>query len=333
MPGNVQYVFCSDEYLLAINKQFLKHDYYTDIITFDLGAEDRIDAEIYISLDRVKENAASFNDQYKRELLRVIFHGALHLSGYADKTKSEITLMREKENEYLKRFEKSNPSRKMPLKKLLFLFLLLPFAAIGQSVVVLEQRKISFNLVVDEEVESWNRSFHSYELLSKQEKEILYWTNYSRKDPVRFWDSVMVPILVSYPQLRGKFALSLKADLQAAKSLPLLALNDTLILSARQHALDIGMKTATVSHTSTNGTTFSRRLQNLGVRNCGSENMSLGSGDILLSIAMLYLDQGLENLGHRKTLLNADYIYVGIGATKYGLDQLFFVQDFACSQD
>lgn len=107
--GTIQYIFCSDEYLLQMNRQFLQHDYYTDIITFDLGNTDQVDAEIYISTDRVKENAAGFDEPLKRELLRVIFHGALHLCGYGDKTKSEITLMRLKENEYLKRFEKVNP--------------------------------------------------------------------------------------------------------------------------------------------------------------------------------------------------------------------------------
>ena len=108
-PGTIQYIFCSDEYLLEMNRNFLQHDYYTDIITFDLGNPEQVDAEIYISIDRVKDNASGFDQPFKRELLRVIFHGALHLCGYADKTKSEITLMRLKENEYLKRFEKANP--------------------------------------------------------------------------------------------------------------------------------------------------------------------------------------------------------------------------------
>ncbi len=220
----------------------------------------------------------------------------------------------------------------MPAIKLFILLLLLSFTASSQSVVVLEQRKINFNLPIDEEVDAFNRSFRSYKNLSKEEKEIFYWTNYSRKDPVRFWDSVMVPILTTFPQLRGRFASSLKTDLIAAGRLPLLGLNDTLNMSAKNHALDIGLKMATISHTSTNGTSFSNRLQNVGIRNCGSENMSLGSGDVLMSIAMLYLDYGLDNLGHRKTLLNRDYIYIGVGATSYGTDQLFFVQDFACDQ-
>lgn len=217
--------------------------------------------------------------------------------------------------------------------KLFILLLLLPFAAISQSVVTLEQREINFNLSRDAEVDNWNKSFKSYSFLSKEEQDVLYWTNYSRKSPQRFWDSVMVPILAAFPQLRGgMYASSLKNDLAKAGSLPLLALNDTLNRAAKGHALDIGRKTANVSHTSTDGTSFSNRLQRVGIKNCGSENMSLGGGDVLMAIAMLYLDYGLENLGHRKTLLNPEYIYMGVGATQYGKGQLFFVQDFACSQ-
>ncbi|MCE3283174.1 MAG: ybeY [Chitinophagaceae bacterium] len=108
-PGVIQYIFCSDEYLLGINRQFLDHDFYTDIITFPLSDGGVIDAEVYISVDRVKENAAGFGVTQREEMLRVIFHGALHLCGYVDKRKSEITLMREKESEYLRLFEKANP--------------------------------------------------------------------------------------------------------------------------------------------------------------------------------------------------------------------------------
>lgn len=107
--GGVNYIFCSDEYLLTINRDFLQHDYYTDIITFGLSAPGMpVEAEIYISVDRVRDNAANLGETVKQELLRVIFHGALHLCGYRDKKKSEITIMREKEERYLRLFEKSS---------------------------------------------------------------------------------------------------------------------------------------------------------------------------------------------------------------------------------
>jgi len=100
--AHINYVFCSDIYLLKINRDFLAHDYYTDIITFALSEPgEPVEAEIYISIDRVKENAEQLDISFKEEMLRVIFHGALHLCGYKDKKKTEITLMRSKENHYL----------------------------------------------------------------------------------------------------------------------------------------------------------------------------------------------------------------------------------------
>lgn len=104
--AHLQYVFCSDDFLLGINKQHLQHDYYTDIITFDLSEATATIGEVYISVDRVRENAREHKQTLRREMLRVIFHGALHLCGYRDKTNREITVMREKEEEYLCLFEK-----------------------------------------------------------------------------------------------------------------------------------------------------------------------------------------------------------------------------------
>ncbi len=98
----LQYIFCSDEYLLEINKQHLNHNYYTDIITFDLSeTPDAVTGEIYISIDRVKDNAQTYKVSFKQELLRVIFHGALHLCGYKDKTEKDQALMRKAEDKYL----------------------------------------------------------------------------------------------------------------------------------------------------------------------------------------------------------------------------------------
>ena len=101
--GGINYVFCSDEYLLEINRSFLQHDYYTDIITFGLSSPgEPVEAEIYISTDRVKDNAKKLGIPYRDEMLRVIFHGALHLCGYKDKKKADIALMRKKEDQYLR---------------------------------------------------------------------------------------------------------------------------------------------------------------------------------------------------------------------------------------
>lgn len=105
--GCANYIFCSDKRLLEINRQFLNHDYYTDIITFDLtDGSGPVEAEIYISIDRVRENAKSLGVSFKKEIHRVIFHGALHLCGYVDKTNKEKEKMRQTEDLYLSQYFK-----------------------------------------------------------------------------------------------------------------------------------------------------------------------------------------------------------------------------------
>ena len=102
---NLAYIFCTDEYLLEINMQFLNHKTLTDIITFDLSEdENEMQGEIYISIDRVKENAEKYEVSYEEELHRVIFHGALHLCGYKDKTETDIKKMRRQENFCIKQY-------------------------------------------------------------------------------------------------------------------------------------------------------------------------------------------------------------------------------------
>ena len=102
---DINYIFCTDDALLQKNKEFLNHDTFTDIITFDLSpAEALLHAEIYISIDRVAENAKSFGVTYQNELHRVIFHGILHLLGYGDKTEKESKVMRQMETNFLNQY-------------------------------------------------------------------------------------------------------------------------------------------------------------------------------------------------------------------------------------
>ncbi|HWV33876.1 MAG TPA: rRNA maturation RNase YbeY [Dyadobacter sp.] len=103
--SQLNYVFCTDEYLLEINKQYLDHDYFTDIITFDNSEEDnQLEGDIYISVDRVRENAATFHTDFDTEMRRVLIHGLLHLAGHDDTSEALKTAMRAKEDEYLRVF-------------------------------------------------------------------------------------------------------------------------------------------------------------------------------------------------------------------------------------
>ncbi len=102
--GDLSYIFCSDEYLIKLNHKYLGHDTYTDIVTFNYSEEDVISGEIYISVDRVKENAVKFDEDFNKELLRVMAHGVLHLLGYNDKSKNEKEEMKAKEDEKINMF-------------------------------------------------------------------------------------------------------------------------------------------------------------------------------------------------------------------------------------
>ncbi len=99
--GEINYIFCSDEYLLDINLKHLNHDTYTDVISFDYSLNKLISGDIYISIERVEDNAQIFNVSFQKELFRVMIHGILHYCGYKDKTVQDNKIMRSKEDYYL----------------------------------------------------------------------------------------------------------------------------------------------------------------------------------------------------------------------------------------
>jgi rRNA maturation RNase YbeY len=104
-PGEINVIFCSDEHLLAMNQTHLNHDYYTDIITFDFCTQGTVSGELYISFDRIKENAVANQTTTTKETYRVIIHGVMHLCGYKDKTKTEALLMRQQEEKCLSQID------------------------------------------------------------------------------------------------------------------------------------------------------------------------------------------------------------------------------------
>ncbi len=108
--GDVNYIFCSDNYLYEMNQKYLNHDYLTDVITFDYCEDSLVSGDIFISVDRVKENAATLNLAIIDELHRIMIHGLLHLLGYEDKTAKKKTLMTTKEDFYLNILKSESPS-------------------------------------------------------------------------------------------------------------------------------------------------------------------------------------------------------------------------------
>ncbi len=105
-PGELSFVFCDDQYLFKLNRKFLKHDFYTDVLSFPLSAKGSktTSGEVYISVERVKENARALGNPFQQEIHRVIFHGVLHFCGHKDKSKNDKAKMRALEDRYLRRY-------------------------------------------------------------------------------------------------------------------------------------------------------------------------------------------------------------------------------------
>jgi len=104
LVGDLNFIFCGDDYLLNINQTYLQHDTYTDIITFDYSIDEHLSGDIFISTERVLDNSTKFSVPFAEELLRVIAHGILHLAGFKDKKEADILIMRAQENEKIKMF-------------------------------------------------------------------------------------------------------------------------------------------------------------------------------------------------------------------------------------
>lgn len=106
--GEINYIFCDDKYLLEINRQYLDHDTLTDIISFDYSERNILQGDVFISVERVMDNAADFGVSFQEELKRVMAHGVLHYCGYKDKSEADAQLMRQKEEEKMRLFPKGN---------------------------------------------------------------------------------------------------------------------------------------------------------------------------------------------------------------------------------
>ena len=198
--------------------------------------------------------------------------------------------------------------------------------------ILLDRRVLPRLPMVDLGVESSLNEVTNYNSLSRDQKDWFYWTNYSRKDPRRFWDSVIVPILEVYPQFKNDFSISLKKDLYASSPLPMVIPSAQLANVATEHAEALAAKKSLPSHTSPDGSTFQTRMQKARIKKCAGENISFGPANTVLALVLLYLDQGVPDVGHRKSLLNPSFTEMGIGISSYPESRLMVVQDFSCNQ-
>ncbi len=202
----------------------------------------------------------------------------------------------------------------------------------GQSFSVTLPQKQIYHPSVDSIVDRWDKSFREYNALNSEAKQLFYWINYSRINPKRFWDSVLVPVLKVFPELKGDFTNSLFKDLYSLKNLPMFSLNESLCRMSQQHSDEIGKPGLPMSHDSPDGSTFDNRFKRYGLINCGGENISIAD-DQLLGLILLYIDYNLPSEGHRRNLLSLQFTQIGIGVCKYATTSSYFsVQDFACNQ-
>lgn len=199
---------------------------------------------------------------------------------------------------------------------------------------VFRQAEIPKPEMNDKEVIQWNQAQAGFNNLSQPEKDFLYWVNFSRKNPGRFFEIAVMPIVKTYLQLKGVNLVSLENDLKGGTSLALLQIHPALMKMSEAHAKDITSSNANPSHNSTNGETFIDRFKKFGLKNCGGENISYGGGDTdpLFMLVMLYLDINVSNLGHRKALMNPSFVSTGISIAKYANGNTFLVEDFSCAQ-
>jgi hypothetical protein len=218
------------------------------------------------------------------------------------------------------------------VKPFLLLFLLFPVITFSQHFgrITLEVKDLPATPAKDVAIETYVNSFPESKALTADQKSWFYWTNYSRSNPQRFWDSVVLPLIKVYPQFQNSYSASLKRDLYNAKPLPLLKPNRTLAAIAQQHASALADVKSDPSHTSPDGQSFQQRMQKAGLR-CVGENISFGPSNGVLGLVLLYLDQGVPDLGHRTSLLNPSYTEMGIGISSYPNKMYMIIQDFGCS--
>lgn len=220
------------------------------------------------------------------------------------------------------------------VKPLLLLIFLMPLLACAQhfSTSTIEVRPLPQMPATDMHIEQYIQQFAGAANLSAEAKEWFYWTNFSRAKPRVFWDSVVAPILQTFPNLKSSYSNSLRRDLYNSPSLPMLKPNDALTSVAQAHANELKKRNSPPSHTSPSGKTFQDRMMIGGINRCAGENISFGPSNTVLALVFLYIDEGISDLGHRVSLLNKDYKEMGIGISAFPNGSFMVIQDFSCAQ-
>jgi uncharacterized protein YkwD len=220
------------------------------------------------------------------------------------------------------------------VKPSLLFLLLLPLAAASQhfSTSTIEVKPLPVFPEKNAAIVDYIRSFPETKSLTADEFDWFYWTNYSRTQPRNFYDSVVAPVLKTFPNLQSSYSSSLRRDLYQAEPLEMIRPNRQLAKVAQGHANNLRESRSGPSHSSPSGETFQARMTAANVKNCAGENISFGPSNTVLALVFLYIDEGLPEVGHRKSLLNPSYKQMGIGISTYPNNNYMVVQDFSCDQ-
>jgi uncharacterized protein YkwD len=204
---------------------------------------------------------------------------------------------------------------------LTILLLSVSSTVVSQGVLTLRDKPFEYTAAIDSALYKSISASKAFSLLSKPEQESLYWLNYFRQNPRRFWNTVMKEFLLQFPEAN---------IMKAPQSLPLLAPDSGLVKMATAHAADLKKRNGVISHTSANGKSFVQRIQAAGRYSCGAENIFNGSFNALESLIALLIDQGVPDKGHRLNLLDPKFQLVGISFVSFKEGKGILVQDFAC---
>lgn len=220
------------------------------------------------------------------------------------------------------------------VKHFVLFFLILPLFSLSQhfSTTTFEAKPFPKMPAKDQTLWSLLQQTPLLDKLSSEQKDWFYWTNLLRQKPRFFYDSIIQPVLNVYPSIESEYSKSLKKELYASPSLPVIVPNSKLTSLSQGHADDLARYKKSPSHNSTNGQSFQQRMIKAEINRCAAENISYGPSNTIMALALLLIDEGLPDLGHRKNLLSPDYVVMGVGISKYPDNNVLVVQDFACSQ-
>jgi len=203
----------------------------------------------------------------------------------------------------------------------------------GQGSIVLSDKPFVITHKKDTTIERVLNTHAAFLNLSPEEKAVVYWVNYARQNPKVFSNTILLPFLEQFPEAKSSYTRSLLSDLSTRSSLPALAPVKKLNDAAESHAKDLGLNQHSISHQSSKGESFKDRLNKFGDFECASENVYEGKEDGLQAVLFLLIDAGVQNLGHRKNILDPAMKYIGVSffPAKGSDNRFFMVQDFSCN--